>query len=105
MAVFLTAVVEHPVDAKRYAVELTVDVEEEESMSPCFWCDCYQARCVVIIATRVWRYNNGVVYPSLLKRMDIVYETEERLGAGRPVCIRCWDSELLPYVRDRALSV
>jgi len=104
MAVFLTAVVEASVGAKRYAVDLTVDVEEEESLCPCFWCDAKNARRVVIDATRVWQFQNGrIIYPALLKWMDAVYEAEERLGAGRPVCIRCWDSKLLPYIRHRAL--
>lgn len=104
MAISLTAVVEALVGTKRYAVDLTVDVENNVTHCPCFWCGSFDARRVVIKAHRVWRSENGrIIEPGLVRWMDAVYAAEDRLGHGRPVCVQCWDHVLLPFVRQRAL--
>lgn len=97
MALEMQVLVEHPISRKRYVVEAIVGVDDEECPFPCFECEATPTRPVRIRPLMVWRsQNKDKVMPSVLSWMEAVYQAEERLGDGRPVCMKCWDEVVAP---------
>jgi hypothetical protein len=92
MSIQLDVLVEVAPFSRRYVVRVIAGVEEEDHLYPCHHCGRGQTRKIQLIALSVTRVttDRGLM-PSLLTWLDAVYEAEEQLGAGKPVCINCWD--------------
>lgn len=97
MALEMQVLVELPVSRRRFVVEVVVGPGDEIEGAACFECEGGPCRAVRMRAMNVWRtLNKQRVSPSLLQWMDAVYEAQDRLGEGMPVCMTCWDEVTVP---------
>jgi len=103
MALEMQVLVELPISRKRFVVEAIVGPDEKPSLFSCFECGRQPTRAVRMHAFLVWRsQNKHRVAPGMLTWMEAVYEAEEQLGVGKPVCMRCWDESIAPQLAYRA---